>query len=176
MKTVILYNDHILMKRRDIIVSYSEYDKIEDLSSDDRELIEAAREASANAYAPYSGFSVGAAIRLSDGTIVKGANVENAAYPSGICAERNALANSVTNHPGKKPLAIAIAAFGNKGEQDDHISPCGMCRQVIAEEEIRIGSKIRILLSWNPKIIAIDSIGDLLPLQFNKDNLRIVHP
>lgn len=164
------------MKTRNISVYYTEYDNIEELTVADRELVIAAREASDNAYAPYSGFKVGAAIRLSTGRIVKGANVENAAYPSGICAERNALAYCVTNFPDEAPVAIAIAAFASDGKGDDNVSPCGMCRQVIAEEESRIGGKIRIILSGRSRMVVIDSISDLLPLQFNKNNLRPVLP
>ncbi len=164
------------MKTRNISVSYTEYDNVEELSGEDRELMLAAREASVNAYAPYSGFRVGAAVRLSGGQTVKGANVENAAYPSGICAERNALSNCVTNFPGEKVVAIAIAAIGKDNGIDDHISPCGMCRQVMAEEESRNGNKIRIILAGSTKILIINSIGDLLPLQFNKENLRIALP
>lgn len=164
------------MKTRNISVSYSEYNNIEELKGEDQELIHAAREASVNAYAPYSGFRVGAAVRLSNGQIVKGANVENAAYPSGICAERNALSNSITNFPGEKVMAIGISALGQDNKTDDHISPCGMCRQVLAEEESRNGNKIRIILAGNSKILIINSISDLLPLQFNKENLRIALP
>ena len=104
-----------------------------------------------NAYAPYSKFSVGAAIRLGSGTIVCGANVENAAFPSGICAERSALANSISNHPDDKPSAIAIAAKTSDGFTDDPVPPCGNCRQVIAEEELRTGQHIRIILSGKTK-------------------------
>jgi len=140
------------MKTRNISFSYTEHDNIEELAGEDKELIVAAKDASVNAYAPYSGFRVGAAVRLSNGEIVKGANVENAAYPSGICAERNALGNSVTNFPGEKVIAIAIAASGKDESIDDHISPCGMCRQVIAEEESRNGHEIRIILAGSNKI------------------------
>lgn len=164
------------MKTHIISVCYTEYYNIAELTPEDRELVIAAREASENAYAPYSKFRVGAAVLLSGGNIVKGANVENAAYPSGICAERNALASCVTNFPAEKPLSIAIAAFTADGKADDNVSPCGMCRQVIAEEESRNGNKIRIILSGSGRFVVIDSISDLLPLQFNKDNLRIAHP
>lgn len=164
------------MKNGNISVPYTEYDSIEELSQEDMELVNAAKDAALNAYAPYSEFRVGAAIRLSNGIIVKGANVENAAYPSGICAERNAIANCVTNHPGEKPVAIAVVAFTSDGSTDDHVSPCGMCRQVMAEEESRNGNRIRIILAGNKNIIVIGSVGDLLPLQFNKDNLRPARP
>jgi cytidine deaminase len=164
------------MKNLNISVPYSEYNTIEELDHDDSELAIAAREAALNAYAPYSGFRVGAAVRLSNGIIVKGANVENAAYPSGICAERNALAHCVTNHPDHMPVAIAISAFNDEGITDDNISPCGMCRQVIAEEESRNGNKIKMILAGSKRILILDSISHLLPLHFNKDNLRIVRP
>src|SRR5512133_3470145 len=134
------------MKTRNISVSYFEYDNVEEIRAEDRELILAAREASVNAYAPYSGFRVGAAVRLSNGQIVKGANVENAAYPSGICAERNAISNCITNFPGERVTSIAIAALGKDNSLDNHIAPCGMCRQVLAEEESKNGNKIRIIL------------------------------
>jgi cytidine deaminase len=165
-----------MMITNNISFSYKEYENHEDLDADDLELIMAARESAANAYAPYSKFSVGAAIRLSSGTIVCGANVENAAFPSGICAERSAVSNSVSNHYNEKPLAIAIAAMMEDGLTEEPVPPCGNCRQVIAEEESRTGNKIRIILSGKNKTIIIDSIGCLLPMQFNKKNLRVNLP
>ena len=88
-----------MIRTNNISFSYTEYEKTDELDSDDRELIIAAREAALNAYAPYSKFSVGAAVRLESGVIIRGANIENAAFPSGICAERSALSNSISNHP-----------------------------------------------------------------------------
>lgn len=164
------------MKKGTVSFTYQEYENIEDLAPPDRELVLAARNVSSNAYAPYSKFRVGAAVRLSDGRFVTGANVENAAFPSGICAERNALAHSVTNFPDEKPVAIAVAALTNNDLTPDYVSPCGMCRQVIAEEELRSGNKIRIILSGRTRILVIESISDLLPLQFNKDSLRTALP
>lgn len=164
------------MKKGTVSFTYREYNTVEDLSSDDRELVIAARRSSTSAYAPYSKFHVGAAVRLSGGRIVTGANVENAAFPSGICAERNAIAQSVTNYPEEKPIAIAVAANTYDEMTSDYVSPCGMCRQVIAEEELRSGNKIRIILSGSTRILVIESISDLLPLQFNKDSLRTALP
>jgi cytidine deaminase len=161
------------MKSNTISFSFLEYDNHEELSHDDRELISAARETALAAYAPYSKFRVGAAIRLESGTIVRGSNVENAAFPSGICAERNAFAHSVSNYPGKKPVALAIAAMDEEGLTDEPVTPCGNCRQVIAEEESRYGNKIKIILSGKKKTIIIESISSLLPLQFNSKNLNI---
>ena len=164
------------MKNSTISVPYSECTSVEELSRDDRVLVISSREAALNAYAPYSGFRVGAAVRLSNGIIVKGANVENAAFPSGICAERNALAHCVTNYSGYMPVAIAISALNDEGVADDNISPCGMCRQVIAEEESRNGNSIKIILAGSSRILIIDSISHLLPLHFGKDNLRPARP
>jgi cytidine deaminase len=162
--------------KKNISFSFDEYKNPEDLNSEDRELVEAARETAGNAYAPYSGFFVGAAMRLKSGRIVSGANVENAAYPSGICAERNALANAVTNYPNDPVHTIAISASTVHGLTDEPASPCGMCRQVIAEEEFRNGSRIRIILSCKTKIWIIGSISEMLPLQFSRDNLGSTLP
>jgi len=162
------------MKRdKSISFTYKEFDKPEDLDPADLELLSAAREIALNAYAPYSGFMVGAALRLESGKIVTGTNVENAAFPSGICAERNAISNASANHPGDKPVALAIAAFSGKDHSSGPVSPCGNCRQVIAEEEYRNGRNIRIILGGKNKIRIIESGSDLLPLQFNSESLKI---
>lgn len=163
-------------KTRNISFSYIEYASIDELERADREIVIASREVALNAYAPYSRFSVGAAVRLESGKIITGTNVENAAFPSGICAERNALANAISNSPGDTPVTIAISAVTPQGLTGDRVSPCGLCRQFIAEEELRNGKNIRIILSGRDKTLVIDSISDLLPLQFNKGNLRTVLP
>jgi cytidine deaminase len=165
-----------MIRTNNIAFSYTEYEKTEEVNKNDMELVIAAREIACNAYAPYSKFRVGAAVRLGSGVIVRGANIENAAFPSGICAERSALSNSISNHHEDKPIAIAIAAMTENGFTDDSPSPCGSCRQVIAEEELRIGTKIRIILSGKNKTLIIESISDLLPLQFNRKNLKINLP
>jgi cytidine deaminase len=156
--------------------SYTEYEKQEELDFSDMELITVARETALNAYAPYSKFRVGAAIRLDNGIIVRGTNVENAAFPSGFCAERSAISNSISNHPDSAPVALAIAAMTEDGLTDFPVPPCGNCRQVIAEEESRIGKKIRIILSGKSKTIIMDGIDNLLPLQFNKENIKVNLP
>jgi cytidine deaminase len=165
-----------MIRTNNISFSYKEYEKTEELDSGDRELILAAKETALNAYAPYSKFRVGAAVRLKSGRIVCGANVENAAFPSGICAERSALSNSISNHNNDKPETIAIAAMTDNGPTENPPSPCGNCRQVIAEEELRTGNKIRIILSGKNKTIVIESINCLLPLQFNNKNLKVNLP
>lgn len=165
-----------MIRINNISFSYQEFDMDNELNPDDRELISVAREAVLHAYAPYSKFRVGAAIRLESGTIVRGTNVENAASPSGICAERNALSNAISNYSNDKPIAIAIAAMSEEGLTADPITPCGNCRQVIAEEESRTGNHIRIILSGKKKTFVIESISSLLPLQFNLNNLKVNLP
>jgi len=165
-----------MIRTNNISFSYTEYDKTEELDSDDMELVIAARESALNAYAPYSKFRVGAAVRMESGVIVRGANVENAAFPSGICAERSALSNSISNYPEDKPIAIAIASLTEDGLTENSPSPCGSCRQVIAEEELRIGNQIKIILSGKNKTLIVDSISGLLPLQFNRKNMNISLP
>ena len=165
-----------MIKTVNVSFSYKEFDSHDELDHDDSELIAEARRIAANAYAPYSKFRVGAAVRLSSGSIICGSNVENAAFPSGICAERSALAFSSSNHPDDKPVAMAIAAFNDDGLTEDPVPPCGNCRQVIAEEESRSGNNIRIVLSGKNKTFILDNIGSLLPLQFNKSNLKVNLP
>ena len=162
-----------MITTKNISFSYKEFDTPEELNREDHELLLSARKAAATAYAPYSGFKVGAAVRLASGIIVSGSNVENAAFPSGICAERNALSNASSNHPGDNPVALAVAAITESGLTDEPVSPCGNCRQMIAEEEIRSGMNIRIILNGKNNIRIIEKGGDLLPLQFSRDNLRI---
>lgn len=163
-------------KTINISFSYHELNDPDELEETDRELVYAAREAALNAYAPYSKFKVGAAIRLSSGIIVRGSNIENAAFPSGICAERSALSNSISNYPEDKPTTMAIAAMSEEGLTYDPVPPCGNCRQVIAEEELRTGNNIRMILSGSDKIFIIESIGNLLPMQFNKKNMKVNLP
>lgn len=165
-----------MAKTNNISFSYTEFDNHEELIPEDRELIVAARNVAVNAYAPYSKFRVGAAVRLDNGVIVSGANVENSAFPTGICAERNALSSSIVNYPDNRPVAIAIAAFNEEGIIDEPVPPCGNCRQFISEEETRYGKEIRVILSGGEKTYVVESIRNLLPLQFNKTNLKINLP
>ena len=165
-----------MVKTNNISFSYEEFENQNELGSDNLELILAAKGAASNAYAPYSKFRVGAAVRLESGKIVLGTNVENAAFPSGICAERNAVANSVCNHPGDKITSIAIAAFTEAGLTTGMISPCGNCRQVLAEEESRNSNKIKLILASKDKVLVIDSVNQLLPLQFDKSSLKVILP
>ena len=165
-----------MFKEKNISFTYKEYESPEELGTEDQELILSAKEAAKLAYAPYSRFRVGAAIRLESGRIVHGSNVENAAFPSGICAERTAVAGAVSNYPDDKPVAMAIAAMTDEGLKAECISPCGNCRQVIAEEEMRTGKQIRIILCGRNKVQVVNSISLLLPLGFNLNNLRVNLP
>lgn len=161
---------------RNISLIFTEYVSPEELGASDREIINSAKEATRNAYAPYSGFQVGAAVRLETGEIVLGANAENAAFPSGICAERAALSSVNSVYPGKKAVAIAIAARTVAGYTEDPVTPCGNCRQVIAEEELRNGMPVKLILYGEKKIVVVEDAGTLLPLQFSKNILKFGLP
>ncbi len=146
--------------------------QMEELSTDDRNLVEAAIRATRNSYSPYSHFAVGAALRLADGTVVAGANQENAAYPSGLCAERTAIFAAQAQHPDQPVTTLAIAAATGGHLVQAPIVPCGACRQVIVETEHRYQSPIRLLLYGTNGIYAVDSIKDLLPLSFVSDAMK----
>lgn len=136
------------------------------LADGDRALIEAAIVAAGKAYAPYSRFRVGASLRLSDGTVVSGSNQENASFPAGICAERSALhaAMSQWDQGTVKEMAVVVLS----GPKDRPVSPCGICRQALLEQERRQGGPIRLLMAVpNGPVHEVDSAGKLLPLSFD---------
>ena len=159
------------MEEKEIRFVYTEYKVLADMPDDERDLIEKAVIAGKKAYAPYSRFQVGAALLLEDGTVVTGANVENAAFPSGSCAEKTALSYAVSNYPELKPRAIAIVACTENGITGDPVSPCGNCRQMLLEEEHRNKQPIKVILYGTERIVVASSSEDLMPLQFTKDNL-----
>ncbi len=147
--------------------------RYEELSSDDRMLVDAAREATARSYAPYSGFSVGAAVMLANGEVVTGNNQENAAYPSGLCAERTTLFWANARYPDAAVEAMAIAARNANGELPVPIPPCGACRQVMLEVERRYNRAMRIILyGARESYIIEDGVKALLPLCFDADFLE----
>ena len=148
-----------------------EYASVEELPSQDRLLADAAIEAVALSYAPYSNFNVGAAVMFEDGEIVKGANQENAAYPSGLCAERTALFAANANHPNTAVEALAIACYTQGHFSKDVISPCGACRQVMLETEHRFGKPMKVILYGEEMCYIFDSAADLLPLNFVAESL-----
>lgn len=140
-----------------------------ELSLSELNLVNLAREATFRSYAPYSHFYVGAAIQLSNGEIVTGANQENAAYPSGTCAERSACYYAGATYPNAKFEAIAIAARNSDGEfVEDPCSPCGACRQALLQYELLAGKGIKVLLVGRDKIYRMDSIRSLLPFAFTE--------
>lgn len=153
-------------------IEWLEYDSADDLYTEDRELVMHAMDATEKAYAPYSNFKVGAAVRLENGEVVTGSNIENAAFPSGTCAERNVLITSASCFPGIKPVTLAIAARTDEGITAEPVPPCGNCRQVIAEEENRNKHPLRIIMAGRSKVIIVEQGGYLLPLQFNVKTLR----
>ncbi len=160
-------------KRNEIILQYHEYDSIDDLTITEKELIQFALVQIQKAYAPYSEFKVGAAILLADGGFIGGSNQENAAYPSGLCAERVAAFSASAIHPGKGFDMIAIAVQRTKEKASGPICPCGSCRQVLIEYELRAGKPIRILCAGaDGKILVFESVADLLPFAFGPKELN----
>ncbi|MBQ3608305.1 MAG: cytidine deaminase [Bacteroidales bacterium] len=155
------------MTNKEIKIAYREYESLEQLEAEERKLADAAIDAMKNAYAPYSGFSVGAAVMFEDGEIVKGSNQENAAYPSGLCAERTAMFYASASRPDKAMAAIAIAA-GQKGVIcGTPATPCGACRQVMAQYQAKSGRPMKILLVGADRTWVFDKVDDLLPLIFD---------
>ena len=145
---------------------------MEELSDSEQELVRSAIKATHNAYANYSRFYVGAALRLANGQIVIGANQENAAFPSGLCAERSAIFAAQSQQPEQPITTLAIAASNDEGLLKDPITPCGACRQVILEMEDRYRRPVRILLFGARAVYAVNSVKDLLPLSFVDANMR----
>lgn len=137
----------------------------DELNPADRELIDAAKEMTTHSYAPYSKFHVGAAILMDNGEIVRGANQENVAYPSGTCAERTACFYASAKFPGVPMKKIAIAAWTGGEFQRKPISPCGACRQALAEYETLYGP-MEVLLYGKDCVYRLPSISSLLPLTF----------
>ena len=146
-----------------------EYDTLEELPEPDQQLLKVALDASFKAYAPYSHFYVGAAVLLDDGTIVLGNNQENAAFPSGICAERVALFYAGANFPNKKVITLCIVAKGDLMPASQLLSPCGSCRQVMLESENRQKQPIRVLLvNQDGRTMILDAVIQLLPFGFGR--------
>lgn len=154
--------------------SFEIFDDISELNKEDAALMEEARKTTQKAYAPYSNFLVGAAALFNNGEKVYGTNQENASYPVGICAERALLASASmlqTDEP-IKTMAISYNNLSGSGGSDRPISPCGMCRQSLAEYEERTSQPMRLILSgMEGKVIVIASAVQLLPFSFGSDSL-----
>lgn len=161
------------MSREEYKFSYDIYPSSEDLSVQDAWLVGEARDVTASAYAPYSNFNVGAVAKLANGQIVAGTNQENASYPVGLCAERVLLSSAATLYPNVPIETIAISYNNNNGESNHPISPCGICRQSLAEYEERTNHSIRLILSgMEGKVYVIMQSGFLLPLSFGSGDLK----
>ena len=155
------------MTNKEIKIAYIEYESLDQLDADDRKTADAAVEAISLSYAPYSRFNVGAAVMFEDGEIVKGANQENAAYPSGLCAERTPLFYASASRPDKAMKILAIAA-GQEGKLcDSPATPCGACRQVMAQYQTKSGRPMAVILVGARKIWKFEKVDDLLPLIFD---------
>ena len=160
------------MKKKIIKTEILVFDNSETFSEPEKEMINAAKQAALKAYAPYSNFFVGAAVLLENDSIFTGNNQENAAYPSGMCAERVAIFHANSLHPGIPVKAIAITAYKDEQYLEIPVSPCGACRQVILETETRFEKPIKIFLVGNKKIYIINNARTLLPVSFDKKNLE----
>ncbi|MCG8476377.1 MAG: cytidine deaminase [Cytophagales bacterium] len=161
------------MKRnRELKIVREEFDSVAELAQEDQELLRRAQECCSAAYAPYSGFHVGAALRMEDGTIETGSNQENSAYPSGLCAERVAIFHASAKYPDKQFRTIAIAARRKDEVAFLPVTPCGSCRQVLAEYEHKQEQSIRLIMQYpEDKVTILQSVSDLLPFVFTKDSL-----
>ncbi len=160
------------MEKIKIFSEISVYSNIDELPDDIQTLMAQAIAIREMAYAPYSHFKVGAALLLENGIVVTGNNQENAAYPSGMCAERVAIWSAGAQYPDKKILKMAITARSENHRLDQPIPPCGACRQAIAEYEIKQESPIEIYFMGEVgKVYKSDSLHDLLPLIFDSSNL-----
>ncbi len=153
----------IEISTRVAVLDYAELGTVE------RGLVDAARWATAGSYSPYSHFKVGAAILLDNGVTVTGANQENAAYPSGTCAERSACFYAGANYPDATFEMIAIASVGTDGREcEPPTAPCGACRQALLEYETRARHNVTVLLVGRDTVYRLPSIASLLPLAFTE--------
>ena len=155
-----------------INIKFEESDSEKDLAAEDKLLLDKAKQVRDTAYAPYSNFYVGAALLLENGEVVTGSNQENAAYPSGLCAERTAIFYAGARFPGVPIKTLVISCNSKNHKVDKPLSPCGGCRQVIAEYENRQKKRIRIVMAGESgKVLACDGIENLLPLMFKGEFL-----
>ncbi len=158
------------MKKREITTVTYEY-SVEELSKEEQILINTSKDVVSHAYAPYSKFKVGAAVLLENGEIITGTNQENAAYPSGLCAERVAVFYANSKYPDVPVKAIAVTAFTNNKFVETPVPPCGSCRQVLVETETRFNTPIKIYLVSETGITVIHDAKELLPLNFDESSL-----
>jgi cytidine deaminase len=162
------------MKTKEIKISISQFENLGELSPEDQELILKARASASLAYAPYSNYLVGAALRLEDETIVTGNNQENASSPLGTCAERSAIFWANANYPDLAIETIVVTAIDQNGSAAKNVSPCGACRQVMVECEHRYSKSMRVILDSSNGIEILENAKSLLPLSFNGDSLKSI--
>jgi cytidine deaminase len=160
-------------KRRDLGLWVEVYASAEELGQAERHLLAKAREACASSYSPYSRFEVGAAVLLANGEVVQGSNQENAAYPSGLCAERTALFAAGCAHAAVPVLMLAVTARRAGSEVFLAAYPCGACRQVMAEYEAMAGAPVRVIIDEGGQIMVAESVQVLLPLSFGAGQLAV---
>ena len=161
------------MQKEEVRFGFELYDSSKELPEADQELVNAAREMTSKAYAPYSNFQVAAVAELNNGERVIGTNQENASYPVGICAERVLLSSAAILHTGVPVKTMAIVYNNLNGKSNHPISPCGMCRQYISEYETRMNQPMRLILSgMDGKVIVLEKASQLLPLSFGGDDLK----
>ena len=161
------------MQKRNISISFDEYNSLDELNSQDQILCIEAKKAMSNSHSPYSGFRVGVAVQLESGRIVYGSNQENVAYPSGLCAERVALFLIGTTYPDDKILSMAITAQTDHFLIKEPVTSCGACLQVMAEYEKKQSHPINVLFyCLNGTIIRTTGIKTLLPFAFEETRLQ----
>lgn len=154
-----------------IHISYKKFDSIDELPAADQLLVKDAKALAKTAYAPYSGFRVASVALMSDGSIVRGTNQENASYPIGLCAERVLLAAASSVAPGLAIQTIAITYESDTVDLTTPVAPCGICRQSLLEFETRFNQPMRVLLAGQKEVLVFESISMLLPLGFRPDHL-----
>ena len=159
------------MKEKELKIQY-QIAELSELSETEQELVKKAMDATNHAYANYSHFYVGAACLLADGKMVIGANQENAAFPSGLCAERTAVFSAQANFPDQSIESLALVACNDNGLIDNPVTPCGACRQVLLGVEERYAHPMRVLMYGKSGVYIVDSVKDLLPLSFVDSSMK----
>ena len=155
------------MKDRHLSIDYIEYSSVSEMEPLDQELVQAAIEAQKGSYSPYSQFQVGAALRLENGLIIKGANQENVAYPSGLCAERTAMFAASANYPDIAFDTLAVVGADHWVICESPATPCGACRQVMAQYQAKAGKPMSVIMVGDGIIWKFDRVDDVLPLIFD---------
>lgn len=155
------------MIEKEFKIDFIEYSSIDEMNAEDRELASEAIASMSNAYAPYSHFHVGAAVRMSNGQIVRGANQENAAFPSGLCAERTAMFAASSKYPDKDFCSIALAGGVHGRLTKRPATPCGACRQVMAQYQTKSGKPVSVIMIGADRIYKFSKVDDILPLIFD---------